>query len=84
MLSYLTKIKELVNGRVKVDIPAFALGPVTSTTVITCLVGQVCGTRTFSLWIFRNQEEILILKTLCEIWPFIEALNWIGKKNQLS
>lgn len=48
MLSNLIKIKQLVSGRVKAQILAvtFALGPVTLTAMISCLLGQVCGTRT--------------------------------------
>ena len=62
MPNNLAKIKQLVSGKVKVQILAiaFALEPVTLTTMILCFFRQVCGTRTYSLWIFRNQEGNLI------------------------
>lgn len=67
-LSNLIRIKQLPSGRVKIQILAvtFASGPVTLTTITSCLLWQVCGSMTCSLEIFESQMGNLIKDTVCQ------------------
>lgn len=67
-LSNLIEIQQLPSGRAKVQILAvtFASGPVTLTTMISCPLWQVYGTRTYSLGISESQMGNLIKDTVCQ------------------